>query len=49
MINLQNKQILDKIDLRQFNNKTNKKIREFKTLVLRLNNYNQNYLNQNLN
>lgn len=49
MINYLNKQISDKIDHRRYNNKTNKKIKEFKTLLLKLNNYNLNYLNQNHN
>lgn len=49
MINFQNRQISDKIDLKQYNNKTNKRIKEFKILVLRLNNYNQNYLKPNHN
>lgn len=38
MINYLNKLMLDKIDHKQFNNKINKKIKEFKILVLKLNN-----------
>lgn len=38
MINYLNRQMLDKIDHKQFNSKINKKIKEFKILVLKLNN-----------
>lgn len=38
MINYLNKLMLDKIDHKLFNSRINKKIKEFKTLVLKLNN-----------
>jgi hypothetical protein len=44
MINYLNKLMLGRIDHKQFNNKHNKKIKEYKTSLLRSSNYNLNNL-----